>query len=326
MKKLLPITILVLFLAGCTEPVPKVATYLNSTSPALTVNQEARIRSKILEVVQNADTSGDTSALATRVTGPALDLRNIQLLIKRATGKVDPNLQIPDTAEQVIITNNLTWPRDVFVITNTTQDQQQTERLLVIDQNSVREDYKLWGLVRLFTGVSLPSFEVANIGSGYIAPDDITLSFSPKKALQAYSSLLQSGAVPDDTQNFADDPLRREIRTVTASAASELGQFAGSQKQTFTARKDRVRAIRSAEGGALLVGQIDSAWTRNTGNGASAIAASDAERAILGPSIPTSSITVNYINIVAIYIPPKTSGVQMKVVGAERYPVVARTN
>ncbi|MDR2082841.1 MAG: hypothetical protein LBP35_04415 [Candidatus Ancillula trichonymphae] len=325
MKKLLPITILVLFLAGCTEPVPKVVTYLNSTSPALTVNQEARIRSKILEVVQNADTSGDTSALSTRVTGPALDLRNIQLLIKRATGKVDPNLQIPDTAEQVIITNNLTWPRDVFVITNTTQDQ-QTERLLVIDQNSVREDYKLWGLVRLFTGVSLPSFEVANIGSGYIAPDDITLSFSPEKALQAYSSLLQSGAAPDDTQNFADDPLHQEIRTATASAASELGQLAGSQTQTFIARKDRVRAIRSAEGGALLVGQIDSAWTRNTGNGACATAASDAERAILGSRIPTSSITVNYINIVAIYIPPKTSGVQMKVVGAERYPVVARTN
>ncbi|MDR1448268.1 MAG: hypothetical protein LBI63_04865 [Candidatus Ancillula sp.] len=325
MKKLMSLVILVLFLAGCTEPLPKVSTYLNSTSPALTTNQEERIRSKILEVISSADASGDVSALPSRVTGPALDLRNIQMLIKHTTGITDPNLQIPDTAEQVIITNSLNWPRDVFVITNTTQDL-QTERLLVIDQNSAREDYKLWGLVRLFTGVSLPSFEVANIGSGYIAPDDVTLSLSPESALEAYSSVLQGDGSSEYAKNFMDDPLRQEIHMATAGAASELGQLAGSQAQTFTARKDRVRAIRSAEGGALLVGQIDSSWTRNAGNGASATAASDAEKAILGSTRPTSSITVNYINIVAIYIPPKTSGKLMQVVGAERYPVIARSN
>jgi hypothetical protein len=252
-------------------------------------------------------------------------LRTAQLLIKSVTGLTDSNLQIPDTAKQVIITNSLTWPRDTFVITNTTQDM-QTERLLVLDQNSPREDYKLWGIVRLFTDIDLPSFEVSNIGSASIVPDDITVPFSPENALAAYASVLQQGAQSPYASNFGDDPLRREIQTAVGGAAAELGQLAGAQSQTFSPRKDRIRALRSYEGGALIVGQIDSAWTRSTGNGANATAASDAEKAIFGSQTATTSLTATYINIVAIYVPPKNAGTTMQVVGAERYPVSVRPN
>ena len=62
----------------------------------------------------------------------------------------------------------------------------------MLKQDSARQNYKLWGVARLFSGVKMPSFEVSQTGSAQGTPTDTGLVMTPKAAVAAYADLLQS--------------------------------------------------------------------------------------------------------------------------------------
>ena len=61
---------------------------------------------------------------------------------------------IPKDIAQTVIPTDDGWPRSVFTITTTTEDQ-QSKRLLVFDQESAQQNYKLMAMARLFEGCLL---------------------------------------------------------------------------------------------------------------------------------------------------------------------------
>ena len=56
---------------------------------------------------------------------------------------VTPLATIPSDVTQVVIPTDNAWPRYIFTVTTTTEDQ-QAKRLLVMRQESARQNYKLW--------------------------------------------------------------------------------------------------------------------------------------------------------------------------------------
>ncbi|RBP97733.1 hypothetical protein CRD60_05340 [Bifidobacterium aemilianum] len=314
-------------LAACEGQVPKpdmtndeASTGQVKEQPDLTEAQEKRIRTGILETLDKANEAKDPSGLAGRVTGPALDVRTSELNIAKATDKLDPKTTIPKEMTQVVIPTDASWPRSVFTITTTTEDQ-QSKRLLVMTQESAHSNYQLWAVTRLFQGAKLPKFAVPRIGSQMGKPQDKGLVATPQEAVDRYADLLQSGDASKYADSFASDFFRQDLNKLSQTVQEGMERNKGTQTQTFTPVKDRIAVMRSSDGGDLVVAQINSEWTRQAGEGRDSKPASDAEKALFGDGQVTSTMKVTYVNVLAFYVPPAGSGQQIAAVGAERQPI-----
>lgn len=307
--------------SACGSQVPSPQTADSSVhTPDITAAQEKAIRKSILEVLAAADNAKSVDGLPARVTGPALEVRTSELSIAQATGSLDPKATIPEDIAQTIIPTQSGWPRSVFSITTTTQDQ-QSKRLLVMKQADPRSNYKLWGVVRLFQGAKLPEFAIPSIGSSMGSQDDSGLVLSPQETVDAYADVLSHGQDSKDYAKFNGDFFRDDLAKLSATVQQGMERNHGSQTQTFTPVKDQIAVMRSTEGGDLVVAQINSEWTRSAGEGRESQPASDAERALFGQNQATGTMKVTYVNVVAFYVPPADSGKKVKAVGADRQPI-----
>ena len=309
-------------LCGCEGqlPTPVQASSTNQTSPVLTPKQEKKIRADILSTLDQCNRNLDVATLGSILEGPELDIRTSELNVARATGNLDRKTTIPTDLAQTVISTDSGWPRTVFSITTTTEDQ-QSKRLLVLKQDSARQNYKLWGVARLFSGVKMPSFEVSQTGSAQGTPTDTGLVMTPKAAVAAYADLLQNGANSKFAGKFADDDLRTKLAELTDQVQKAMELNEGNQQQVFTPVDGAIAIMRSADGGDLVVAQINSEWTRAAGAGRESQPASDAEKALFGDGKATSTMKTSYVNVVALYVPPAKSGQKITAVGSERQPV-----
>ena len=228
---------------------------------------------------------------------------------------------IPRKITQTVIPVNDGWPRTVFTITTTTDDQ-QSKRLLVLTQDSARDNYKLWGVARLFQGAKLPKFEVPKLGSEMGTAKDAKLVATPAEAVSEYCDLLNKGDASAYKKKIADDMFRSDLEKLSATVQQGMEANKGTQQQVFTVPKDQIKIMRSAaDGGDLVVARIDSTWTRQAGEGRESLPASDEEKALFGNGKATSTMKVTYVNVVALWIPAAGSNQQIVAVGAERQPI-----
>ncbi|MEE1295524.1 MAG: hypothetical protein UHD09_01425 [Bifidobacterium sp.] len=309
-------------LGACEGTVPKVSTDTSSAAaaPDLTEAQEKEIRAKLLAVIDECNDQKDPSKLSQAMVNPELAIRTSELQVAQKTGTLDPKTTIPNDITQTVIPTDSGWPRTVFSITTTTDDQ-QSKRLLVFNQGDARENYKLWGVARLFQGVSMPKFTVPSIGSQMGHEDDSGLAMTPKEAVERYADVLTNGDKSKYASDFADDYFRQDLAQLSATVQQGMERNKGSQSQTFTPVDGEIKIMRSAEGGDLVVAQINSVWTRTAGEGRESQTASDAEKALFGDTKATSTIKVTYINVIAMYVPPAKSSEKVTAVGAERQAV-----
>lgn len=306
--------------AACGDQPPQPQSQSSTQTPDITEAQEKAVRKSILDVLDASDNAKSPDGLAARVTGPALEVRTSELAIAQATGVMDPKATIPKDIAQTIIPTQSGWPRSIFSITTTTQDQ-QSKRLLVLNQESPRSNYKLWGVVRLFQGAKLPEFAIPAIGSSMGSPDDSGLSLSPQQTVDEYADVLTHGQQSKFASQFDSDYFRDDLAKLSATVQQGMERNHGTQTQTFTPVKDQISVMRSTQGGDLVIAQINSEWTRSAGEGRESQPASDAERALFGQGKATATMKVTYVNVLAFYVPPAKSGKKVVAVGAERQPV-----
>ena len=115
-------------------------------APDLTEAQEKKIRLKILKTIDEADQAKNPDGYATVMGGPQLDIRISQTTINQRGGGMSEYATIPKDIAQTVIPTDDGWPRSVFTITTTTEDQ-QSKRLLVFDQESAQQNYKLMAML-----------------------------------------------------------------------------------------------------------------------------------------------------------------------------------
>ncbi|MBT1181710.1 hypothetical protein JS531_07015 [Bifidobacterium sp. CP2] len=311
-------------LAGCEGQVPRPSAVSSAEqTPDLTQAQEKKIRGSILEVIDAANQSKSTDGLDARLTGPQLDVRSSEIAIAQATGNLDAKATIPSDITQTVIPVDDGWPRTVYSITTTTEDQ-QSKRLLVMTQDSARQNYKLWGVARLFQGAELPKFEVPDLGTEMGAANDGKLVTTPERAVQWYADLLNNGDSSKYKDKFADDLFRQDLQTLSATVQQGMEANKGTQQQEFTVPKDQIKVMRSPDGADLVVARIDSVWTRQAGEGRESLPASDAEKALFGDGTATSTMKVTYVNVIALVVPradAKGAAAKITAVGAERQPI-----
>ena len=307
--------------SACGDLVPQPKEVAASTSaPSFTLAQAQRVESRLDAAIAASDAQRDPAPLAQYVDGPEYQIRASQLQVLRATNQVNQKMEIPTSNRQVVLPLTTGWPRTVLVVTQATQDQ-QSERLLVLSQASAHSNYMLWGLVRLFSGVTLPKFPVSSIGAKAGTLEDTGLVATPRQALMMYANVLQNGSSSPYADKVASDQFRAQLQNLTDAVQQAVSASQGSQSQVFTPDYQSAKIIRSADGGDFVVARIDSVWTRYAGPGRQSEPASTAEKALFGNATPTSTMKVTYVNVVALYIPPASSGSKIEAMGAERQPI-----
>lgn len=317
-RRAVPVVFALAVLAGCATPLPEPAPEpAPAVAPAATtVAQSTDVLGDLGEVLSAADAALDPAALGPRVTGPALATRTAEYVRAGSTGGAKPPTILPTDEQVLIVPQTTQWPRTQLVVTEQPDDL-QAPRILVLQQAAPREQYKLWGWARMAPGVSMPPTAEPATGSAVLAPDAQGLVVTPAEALVQYADVLANGTASAYAATFAADPFRAAIEAARAAMVAGV-ESAASATETYTPDAAPVVALATADGGAIVVGQLTTVSTVTLTVAGGTIPIQDPFYAALtGTQSAASSFARTYTDVLVMYVPPADSGAPVQVLAAE---------
>lgn len=309
-------------LAGCAEELPTPKPEAPVAAAVVTQSQEREILDKVAGVVDKVEKAGDADKLGARLSGPALKIRETQLDLAAARKDKEPLTDLTMQMQQVILPSDQDWPRSSFAITVQPKDL-TTPVLMAFDQSTARDQYKLWGWVRLLPGVTMPQFAEADLGSAAVAEGDKSLKVTPKDVIKQYASVLTVDKDSRYAGNFADDDLRQFFRDYGKLQVNAINkeECDGAFEVAYEPTKDPVKAVRTADGGALVMAAMISKETITAREEGCEIGPpTETTQALWGDADVSNVVEVNYRDMVAMYVPPKESDDEISLVGYEHVP------
>lgn len=317
-------------LAGCSDPVPTpgAAATAAATSPDLTVDQETALIEKVGSVLDVADRKRDGKALSTRLSGPALAMRTAELSVAKDRKSDSDVTDLPTTVQTVVVPTDAGWPRTTLAV-SAQPSKDEPPRLMVLTQDDARSDYTLWAWARLFPGTTMPTFAPASEGTETVAASDTdTLVVSPTDAVNRYLDVLEKGSSSKYAKQYATDAFRTSIRSTTKAWTTNKDFKAADGEYTvsFKAARSPV-ALRTADGGALVVADVTETEKTSAEKGAKITPPNAAQKALLGDAKTTNRLTVTYRAVVAVHVPAKGAtgdAAKVTVLGVEQVPVTVR--
>lgn len=321
-------------LTSCAAPLPEpTPDAVPAEAPAaLGAGQLDRILGDVTGVVEQADTAAlaaaakggdDLSAqldqvdtgLAARLTGPAAQMRRAQYVLA-TQGGADAITAVPAGAQTVIDPATTAWPRVLMVVTDPPEDL-QAPLLLTLVQESPRAQYRLWSWVRLYGGVKMPATMQPDHGSAPVPADGGPAALTPQDVIAHYVDVLTNGDGSQYASEFTQDPLRARIAEQRDAWKAAIGK--GSVAETYTPGSSGPWALETADGGAIVVGSVETVTTLTLVDSTLTIA--DQTAALLGTNTVTKDLSIHWLSTVAFAVPPAGSSDPVTVLGAEHVPV-----
>lgn len=289
------------------DPVPAVP------PPATTVAQSDRILGQLAEVLAAGDGALDAGALTSRVDGPALAIRTAEYVRANATGGQKGPTALPTGDQALIVPETSQWPRTQLVVTEQPDDL-QAPRILVLQQDSPRDQYHLWGWARLGQGVQMPLTADPATGSPPLAADASGLMVTPADALTQYADVLASGDASAYAPAFAPDFFRTGIESARQTYTTAV-EAVGTVAETYTPELGSVVALQTVDGGAIVVGQLTTVTTLTVSQGSLTLDATDA--ALSGKTSVTKNLTYTWADVLVFYVPPEGAQAQVQLLAGE---------
>lgn len=313
-------------LAGCAEELPVPEEEPAVVGAVVTEEQEKTIISRVAESVDQASAKKDVSLLDARTTGPAKELRTSEIKVARILGKEGQAQSLPMTMQSVVLPSEPGWPRTSFAVS--TQPKDLTPPVLyAFRQATARSDYQLWAWADLLPGVTLPQFASTDTGTERVAPDDAdSLVMSPERALAVYADVLSEDADSKFAKQIAEDDFREFLRDQETRQEKAEGWKEAEGKYSFSAAVDKdhgIEAMRTVDGGAIIMGAINSMQVIQLQDGAEAPPSKSlpTQVALFGDQDVTNVQRTKYFDIVGIYVPPKGASEKVRLVGFEHVAV-----
>lgn len=289
--------------------------------PVLDEAQERGILEAIGETLTTTQEARSASGLAERLSGPAHAIRESELAVAKRLESDEFVTALPTAVVSATSPIGAGWPRNVMAVSE--QPELQTERLLVLEQTDARSNYRLWGWVRLFPELVLPAFAALDVGSVSVAPDADGLLVTPQSAVDRYADLLTKKTKSDHADAFAADTFREQIAQISKLQNKALKAADGKQTMTFTPVPGAVKALGTADGGAVVVGEMTALEVRTAEKGAVLSPATGIEKALARKLKVKNEMTISYTTVVALYVPPAGAGGQVTVLGVEHVATAA---
>jgi hypothetical protein len=322
---LLPVSAsLVLALSGCsvtelpqTSPTPSespTVSVVDEIKPALTPEQVSRILADIERVVTEADTSGETGLLQTRVEGPALIFREANYELRSKSPDVLPLPPISTSVVSItMISKTEEWPRSLIVVTGEGDELPQT---LVIQQLSPREPYKLLYNMALLPGVQFPDVAAASQGSIPVELDSQFLKISPFSLAPSYGDLIDNGPVSEFFSQFdlSTDKFYEQIAQTQKDQTESLDE--ATTVFSHELGDTNVISLTTSDSGAIVALMMVDTWEIKPTSRNSAVTVSGDELLLLGVEGSRSGVKTRYGNMLLFYVPLASSDQQIRLLGA----------
>lgn len=333
-----PIVLLgAIMLAGCTGDVPTTldADLAGSSAdpsdsddgvstleaPAVTSPQANRIVTRVAEVIAEADATRDAELAATRMAGPALELRTANYTIRKVVTdvkKAEPPSVIPaSTVKLVLPQQRDAWPRTVFVVVQDETDPATLPQALMLIQDDPRSQYKVHYAIALQPGAVIPDVAAPSIGASRVAADLKFFTMAPADIAVAYGDILMK-----DTESEYYDLFESDGDAFLASVGKEykdarIAKTPSTAKLTFVNLPGvgEVIAMATIDGGALVTLELDETEAIKPIEIGAAVKAPPAVAALLGKTQSARGITATYADQLLFYLPPATSDAKIVLLG-----------
>jgi hypothetical protein len=268
-------------------------------------------------VTSEADASANADLAATRLDGPALELRKANYAARAVDGAIAALPPIP--GEPVTLTlpqqTGDSWPRTVLTVVQPPAPEPPTDPAatpepapapvaLVLIQPDPRSQYKVHYSIPLLTEAELP-VAPASVGAAPLPEDSKLLALTPAEVGPAYADVLQNGEASASFPLFdtANDKLLAQLgkaykdeRVAALQTASLTFAQAPGGGQTV--------ALATNDTGALVAVNMDEIETITPTEAGAAVNAEGQVKALSGVSQSTKGLTATYGMQLLFYVPP----------------------
>ena len=306
----------VLVLAGCATPlpVPSPDPVPAVPPPTLTAEQVRAVLGDVGAVLEEADGELDEKILARRVAGPALTIRTAEYTVNRALEDDAELVTVPTTDSTIVVPTTETWPRSVLVVTEQPEDL-QSPRLLVLTQQTPRDDYLLTSWSRLLPDRQVPPTFVPEVGSVPLPLDAEGLVATPAEVGEMYADVIKDGDDSPHAVLFGEDVFRERLALVREQYEKIAEQAGGRFTERYTPEVEQTVAVSTADGGAIVVVPFTSRTRITTDE--RELSLGRAERALLGKRTVGKRATFTWTGVVTFVVPPEGSTDPITVLAAE---------
>lgn len=289
-------------------------------TPAVLPGQARHVLDQVDVALARAVPAKNARLLGTRVTGPASREWNARLTVAAARKQ---RLAAPATLQvkRLILPAVNPWPR--WFLAAGSSAGEPTPVLRVFRSLTARNPYGLWGELSLLPGASLPDLASPLTGTPVVAPGDGTgLVAAPSAVVAGYARALTAGSTT--ASQFAPDQFREQVAGQTAEDRRKLSSKGiADVANQHRPSADGLVALRTQDGGALVVAALEQLYDVKVRAGAGTVAIADADLAALaGTSSIDRSLRRTAVETLAFRVPPAGGGV-VTVIAAAKADVTA---
>jgi hypothetical protein len=316
-------------LAGCSSPTPtteETKSKYESVSVVVTDSQLQRIVGDISSTVKDADNERDEKTLVTRVAGTALQIRKVQYQLQSKSKKIP---KLPD-----IVANPITvalpmelpdpalgWqPRTIMVVTKS-DSTTSAPQMLVLQQETPRDNYKLWYLIDLLPAANFPKVAAQATGSLSVEADTKYLVTALKSLPFKYGNTINKGVEGKYAAEF--DLASDEF--YAALSESQIQQKADVEKVSATIQfqhalgDPKILGMLTVESGGLVaIAMNDTSIIRPKVRGAAVSVTQLDQKLLLNAPGSATGLKIVYSNMLLFYVPVAGSEEKIRLVGASQ--------
>lgn len=314
-------------LAGCSSPTAEVEKpKYESVNVVVTEAQLQRIVADVATTVKDADASRDDKALVKRVAGSALQIRRIQYLLQSKSKKI-PKLP-PIIANPITValpmelpTPGVAWqPRTLMVVTKS-DSTTSAPQMLVLQQKTPRDNYKLWYLIDLLPDENFPNVAAQAIGALPVNKDDSFLVTPLKSIPYKYGDTLNKGTDSKYAVEFdlASDEFYAELSESQIQQKEEVEKNGSKIKFQHSLGNQNIIGLQTVErGGLIALTMNDTSTIRPKANGAAVSVKALDQKTLLGSLGSSTGLKIVYSNMLLFYVPESGSNEKIRLVGASQ--------
>ena len=314
-------------LAGCVpdyqNPIisPKPLEQPGVLTATLDSSQLQRILKEISDVVAIADATLDRESLEVRVTGPALEVRRAAYaLAAKSTDSIFAPTKILSGPVQLFLPGATdTWPRNTIVVTG-----ENALQVLVLRQESARDDYKLYQYSDLLPNISFPEVPAEIVGANALKDDNKFLSMDPASLVEGLGNLLNRGF--DSPWALLIDPDNQYVSDVSAVQLGLQDTLSNANLSFGHALSESQPVIlANSEGGALVALYMIDTYTIIPKEPGDAVAITGDESILLGTGGSATGIETKYGAMLLFNVPASGSDERATLLGATQQLLSAIT-
>ncbi|NBW73412.1 MAG: hypothetical protein EBR26_03255, partial [Microbacteriaceae bacterium] len=297
-----------------------------ATQVVVTDTQLQRIVREVASTVKSSDTNRDQQKLLTRVAGPALELRKVQYFLQGKNKKIPKLPEIIASPISIALPMQLPdaelgWqPRTIMVVTKS-DSTATAPQMLVLHQETPRENYKLWYLIDLLPTAEFPTVAAQDVGAISVAADNEYLVTRLPSIPFKYGDTLNKGGASKyySEFNLISDKFYAQVSETQAKQRESLQKAKVAIRFQHTLGDPNILGMLTLDSGGLIAVAMDDTSIIRPQVRGSAVSVTQLDHKILldAPGSATG-IKIVYRNMMLFYVPVAGSVDKMTLLGASQ--------